>query len=216
MAPRYVPPHKRGEWRAAAAGGGMEPEEEVAEAAAGEQRRLGTARRVSARTPRADSVRCRREVRIATVAGFFPAEEERWETDSESDGWVTDDEPDTDFDAYYDSITAAHAAGDDARFTELVFAAAGDGGSFSDEEGSYFSSDESDEEGDVDAQVAAIDAACRERERDEQREREWTDARAAVAAERAAEKRWAEAEAAAKAAAAKAKADCGGVCEVSG
>ena len=118
----------------------MEPEEEIAEAEFGEQRRLGTARRVSARTPSADSVRCRREVRIATVPGFFPpAEEECWETDSESDGWVTDDEPDTDFDAYYDSITAAHAAGDDARFTELVFAAAGDGGSFSDEEGSYFS-----------------------------------------------------------------------------
>ena len=71
MAPPYVPPHKRGARRAAAAGGGMEPEEEIAEAEVGEQRRLGTARRVSARTPRADSVRCRREVRIATVAGFF-------------------------------------------------------------------------------------------------------------------------------------------------
>ena len=57
--PRYVPPHKRGEWRAAAAGGGMEPEEEIAEAEFGEQRRLGTARRVSARTPSADSVHCR-------------------------------------------------------------------------------------------------------------------------------------------------------------
>ena len=52
----------------------MEPEEEIAEAEVGEQRRLGTARRVSARTPRADSVRCRHEVRMATVAGFFPAE----------------------------------------------------------------------------------------------------------------------------------------------
>ena len=50
MAPRYVPPHKRGARRAAAAGGDMEPEEEIAEAAIGEQRRLGTARRVSART----------------------------------------------------------------------------------------------------------------------------------------------------------------------
>ena len=89
--PRYVPPHKRGARRAAAAGGGMEPEEEIAEEEVGEQRRLGTARRVSARTPRADSFPCRREVRIATVAGFFPAEEECWETDSESDGWVTDD-----------------------------------------------------------------------------------------------------------------------------
>ena len=162
--PRYVPPHKRGEWRATTAGGGMEPEEEIAEAEFGEQRRLGTARRVSARTPRADSVHCRREVRIATVPGFFPpaAEEECWETDSESDGWVTDDEPDTDFDAYYDSITAAHAASDDARFTELVFAAAGDGGSFSDEEGSYFSSDESesDEEGDVAAQQQSAAAVC--------------------------------------------------------
>ena len=49
----------------------MEPEEEVAEAEVGEQRRLGTARRVSARTLRADSVRCRREVRFATVPGFF-------------------------------------------------------------------------------------------------------------------------------------------------
>ena len=93
MAPlRYVPPHKWGARRAAAAGGGMEPEEEIAEAELGEQRRLGTARRVSARTPSADSVRCRREVRFATVAGFPPAEEECWETDSESDGWVTDDE----------------------------------------------------------------------------------------------------------------------------
>ena len=144
MAPRYVPPHKRGVRRAAAAGGGMEPEEEIAEAEVGEQRRLGTARRVSARTPRADSVR--REVRIATVAGFFPQEAECWETesDSESDGWVTDDEePDVDLDAYADSLAAAHAAGDDERFTELVFAA-GDGGSSEDEEGSYFSSDESE------------------------------------------------------------------------
>ena len=33
----------------------MEPEEEIAEAEIGEQRRLGTARRVSARTPHADS-----------------------------------------------------------------------------------------------------------------------------------------------------------------
>ena len=136
MAPRYVPPHKRGVRRAAAAGGGMEPEEEIAEAEVGEQRRLGTARRVSARTPRADSFPCRREVRIATVAGFFPAEEECWETDSESDGWVTDDEePDVDLHAYADSLAAAHAAGDDELFAELVLVA-GDGGSFSNEEGS--------------------------------------------------------------------------------
>ena len=78
MAPRYVPPHKRGVRRAAAAGSGMEPEEEIAEAEVGEQRRLGTARRVSARTPRADSVYCRREVQFATVAGFFPQEAECW------------------------------------------------------------------------------------------------------------------------------------------
>ena len=126
MAPlRYVPPHKRGEWRAAAAGGGMEPEEEIAEAEFGEQRRLGTARRVSARTPRADSVRCRREVRIATVPGFFPpAEEECWETDSESDGWVTDDEePDDDCEVYADRLAAAHDAGDDELFAELVLSA---------------------------------------------------------------------------------------------
>ena len=71
MAPlRYVPPHKRGARRAAAAGGGMEPEEEIAEEEVGEQRRLGTARRVSARTPRADSIRPR-EVRFATVRGFW-------------------------------------------------------------------------------------------------------------------------------------------------
>ena len=56
---------------------------------------------------------------------------------------------------------------------------------------SYFSSDESDEseldEGDVAAQVAAIEAACRERERDEQREREWEDAQATIVAKRAGE-----------------------------
>ena len=149
MAPRYVPPHKRGVRRAAAAGGGMEPEEEIAEAEVGEQRRLGTARRVSARTPRADSVRCRREVRIATVRGFWQEAEcwEETESDSESDGWVTDDEePDVDCDAYADHLAAAHAAGDGERFTELVFAA-GDGGPSEDEEGSYFSSDESEEDG---------------------------------------------------------------------
>ena len=155
MAPPYVPPHKRGARRAAAAGGGMEPEEEIAEAEVGEQRRLGTARRVSARTPRADSVR--REVRIATVRGFWQEAEcwEETESDSESDGWVTDDEePDVDGDAYADRLAAAHAAGDDELFTELALSA-GDGGSFSDEEGSsYFSSDDSDEEGDVAAQVA--------------------------------------------------------------
>ena len=107
----------------------MEPEEEIAEAEFGEQRRLGTARRVSARTPRADSVRCRREVRIATVAGFFPQEEECWETDSESDGWVTDDEePDDDCEVYADRLAAAHDAGDDELFAELVLSA-GDGGS---------------------------------------------------------------------------------------
>ena len=134
----------------------MEPEEEIAEEEVGEQRRLGTARRVSARTPRADSFPCRREVRIATVAGFFPAEEECWETDSESDGWVTDDEePDDDCEVYADRLAAAHDAGDDELFAELVLSA-GDGGSFSDEEGSCYSSDESDEEGDVAAQVASV------------------------------------------------------------